>query len=133
VEGRLAPAAVGRVAVSAIVRVPAQQSLDSKVGVGEGHPAFPTRVSLGVPRLLLDCSLPGRLTPCSFRYAPSSTHPNAPHTGCRTRTGPLLLRGASIDVNEIFVPFGGPEAILLKPARADAAPPALDPVGARFL
>ena len=45
----------------------------------------------------------------------------------------MSLRGASIDVKETFVPFGGPETILLKPSRSDAAGPPLDPVGLEIL
>jgi hypothetical protein len=48
----------------------------------------------------------------------------------RTKTGPALLRGAKIDCIETFVPFGGPDPILLMPTRKDAAKPPQDPVNA---
>lgn len=46
----------------------------------------------------------------------------------RTKTGPASLRGAKIDCIDTFVPFGGPDPILLMPTRKDAAKLPLDPV-----
>ena len=44
------------------------------------------------------------------------------HLPMGTRTGPVMLRSASIDCAETFVPFGvGPECILLKPNRMPPA------------
>lgn len=49
------------------------------------------------------------------------------HFPLGTKTGPALLRGAKIDCIETFVPFGGPDPILLMPTRKDAAKPPQDP------
>ena len=43
------------------------------------------------------------------------------HLPMGTRTGPVMLRSASIDCAETFVPFGvGPECILLKPSATNS-------------